>query len=109
MISDDLWVTLGKLAAGLATILPFFCQQTSATLLSGTSVTINDTAPARDPYNFAICEILSIQSLGRVMKRPGPYSQPRARNGELRVLELCSVRDCRMCAKHLTSMVLVRP
>ena len=33
-------------------------RQNAPTLLSGTSVTINDTAPASDRYNLAICEIL---------------------------------------------------
>ena len=33
-------------------------QQTAATPLSGTTVTINDTAPTGDRYNLAICEIL---------------------------------------------------
>jgi hypothetical protein len=33
-------------------------RQTAATPLSGTSVTINDTAPSGDRYNLAICEIL---------------------------------------------------
>ena len=33
-------------------------RQNSATPLSGTSVTINDTAPTTDRYNFSICEIL---------------------------------------------------
>jgi hypothetical protein len=33
-------------------------RQTATTPLSGTSVTINDTAPTGDRYNLAICEIL---------------------------------------------------
>ena len=33
-------------------------MQTSPTPLSGTTVTINDTAPATDRYNLSICEIL---------------------------------------------------
>jgi hypothetical protein len=33
-------------------------RQTSVTPVSGTNVTINDTAPAGDQYNLAICEIL---------------------------------------------------
>jgi hypothetical protein len=33
-------------------------MQNSPTPLSGTSVTINDTAPTGDRYNLAICEIL---------------------------------------------------
>jgi UDP-N-acetylmuramyl tripeptide synthase len=33
-------------------------RQSATTLLVGTSVTINDTAPAGDRYNLAICEIL---------------------------------------------------
>jgi parallel beta-helix repeat protein len=36
-------------------------RQNAPTLLSGTSVTINDTAPAGDRYNLAICEILPAQ------------------------------------------------
>jgi hypothetical protein len=34
-----------------------FCQQISATLLNGMSLTINDSAPAGDRDNFVICEI----------------------------------------------------
>jgi hypothetical protein len=34
-------------------------RQTSLTPASGTNVTINDTAPAGDQYNLAICEILA--------------------------------------------------
>lgn len=33
-------------------------RQNTATPLSGTNVTINDTAPTRDRYNLAICEVL---------------------------------------------------
>jgi hypothetical protein len=33
-------------------------MQTSPTPLSGTTVTVNDTAPAKDRYNLSICEIL---------------------------------------------------
>jgi hypothetical protein len=34
-------------------------RQTSTTALSGTSVTINDTAPTGDRYNLTICEVLA--------------------------------------------------
>ena len=34
-------------------------KQNSPTALSGTSVTINDTAPTSDRYNLSICEILA--------------------------------------------------
>jgi len=33
-------------------------RQTNTTPVSGTSVPINDTAPARDSYNLSICEVL---------------------------------------------------
>jgi hypothetical protein len=36
-------------------------RRNAPTLLSGTSVTINDTAPTSDRYNLAICEILPAQ------------------------------------------------
>jgi hypothetical protein len=39
-------------------------RQSSATPVSGTTVTINDTAPTADRYNLAICEILSATSGG---------------------------------------------
>jgi hypothetical protein len=32
-------------------------RQTSPTPSSGTTVTINDTAPTNDSYNLAICEV----------------------------------------------------
>jgi hypothetical protein len=34
-------------------------RQGSTTPLSGTTVTINDTAPTTDRYNLSVCEILS--------------------------------------------------
>jgi hypothetical protein len=34
-------------------------RQNAPTPLSGTSVTINDTAPTGDRYNLAICEVLA--------------------------------------------------
>ena len=42
----------------------FWAQtQNSPTALSGTSVSINDTAPSDDSYNFSICEILPAGSV----------------------------------------------
>ena len=35
-------------------------RQNSATPVSGTSVTINDTAPTTDRYNLSLCEILPV-------------------------------------------------
>ena len=37
-------------------------KQNASTALSGTSVTINDTAPTTDRYNLSICEILAAPS-----------------------------------------------
>jgi len=39
-------------------------RQNNATSLSGTSVTLNDIAPASDRYNLSICEILSAGNTG---------------------------------------------
>jgi len=41
-------------------------QQTSATPLSGTTVTINDTAPTKDRYNLSIVEVLPAAPAGPV-------------------------------------------
>jgi hypothetical protein len=44
-------------------------MQNSPTLLSGTSVTINDTAPTGDRYNLSIVEVLaSVITQNRPMK-----------------------------------------
>jgi len=46
----------------------FWVQQlSSATVASGASITINDSAPTSDPYNLSIVEILAAQTTGTQM------------------------------------------
>ena len=48
--------------------------QSSATLLSGTTVTIDDTAPASDRYNLTIVEVLAAPSVGSTFTVSGTIS-----------------------------------
>jgi uncharacterized protein (TIGR03437 family) len=64
-------------------------RMTSTTPLSGTSVTINDSAPTGDPYNLSIVEILAAQSVGSQttgLATPAavtPTPKPTIRNNSL--------------------------
>jgi uncharacterized protein (TIGR03437 family) len=44
--------------------------QASLTALSGTKVTISDSAPKTDPYDLAIAELLAVPALGGALKGP---------------------------------------
>jgi hypothetical protein len=43
-------------------------SQTSTTAVPGTSVTINDTAPTTDQFNFAVFEVLPLRIKHKVIQ-----------------------------------------
>jgi hypothetical protein len=57
-------------------------MQSAPTPLSGTTVTINDTAPTQDRYDFSICEVLptpaASQPAGLAMDAKTYYDQVTA-------------------------------
>lgn len=56
-------------------------MQSSINLLSGTSVTINDTAPSGDRYNLSIVEVLPALSVGSTGSITGTISPASSANG----------------------------
>jgi hypothetical protein len=58
-------------------------MQSSPTLLSGTSVTVNDTAPTGDRYNLSIVEVLAAAGGGTTGSISGAISPAMSANGAL--------------------------
>ena len=58
-------------------------MQSSPTLLSGTSVTINDTAPTGDRYNLSVVEVLAAAGGGTTGSISGTISPAMSANGAL--------------------------